>query len=67
MTGKTTTDYINGTRLEKAIYYLEKSELNITEIALSCGFDSVNYFSRYLKGIIVFHQQNIKKQISCKK
>lgn len=49
MTGKTPTDYINGIRLEKAVNYLNKGELNITEIALRCGFDSINYFSRLFK------------------
>ncbi|SJT88036.1 L-rhamnose operon regulatory protein rhaS [Clostridioides difficile] len=49
MTGKTTTDYINGIRLEKAVNYLNKGDLNITEIALRCGFDSINYFSRLFK------------------
>lgn len=49
MTGKTPTDYINGIRLEKAADYLNKSDLNITEIALKCGFDSINYFSRLFK------------------
>ncbi len=49
MTGKTTTDYINGVRLEKAVELLNKGDLNITEIALTCGFDSINYFSRLFK------------------
>lgn len=49
MTGKTTTDYINGIRLEKAVDYLNKGDMNITEIALRCGFDSINYFSRLFK------------------
>lgn len=49
MTGKTATDYINGVRLEKAVSLLEETSLNITEIALKCGFDSVNYFSRLFK------------------
>ncbi|GMQ64252.1 AraC family transcriptional regulator [Vallitalea maricola] len=49
MTGKTPTDYVNGIRLDKAVYYLNKSQLNITEIALKCGFDSINYFSRLFK------------------
>lgn len=49
MTGKTPTDYINGIRLEKAVDYLNKGDLNITEIALKCGFDSINYFSRLFK------------------
>ncbi|OPJ65245.1 helix-turn-helix transcriptional regulator [Clostridium oryzae] len=49
LTGKTTTDYINGVRLEKAAYFLEQTNLNITEIAIKCGFDSVNYFSRLFR------------------
>ncbi len=49
MTGKTTTDYINTVRIEKAAALLEQEDLNITEIATTCGFDSVNYFSRLFK------------------
>ncbi len=49
ITGKTTTDYINGVRIEKAVCFLEQTNLNITEIAMKCGFDSVNYFSRLFK------------------
>lgn len=49
MTGKTPTSYINRLRIEKAISYLENSNMNITEIALKCGFDSINYFSRLFK------------------
>ena len=49
MTGKTTSDYINGVRLEKAVALLEQKELNITEIAIRCGFDDVNYFSRLFR------------------
>lgn len=49
ITGKTTVDFINGIRLDKAIYYLNKTDLNMTEIAMRCGFDSINYFSRLFK------------------
>lgn len=49
LTGKTTTDYINNIRLDKAIYYLKQTDYNITEIALMCGFENVNYFSRIFK------------------
>lgn len=49
ITGKTTTDYINGVRLNKSIYYLKQTNLNVTEIAMKCGFDSINYFSRLFK------------------
>lgn len=46
LTGKTTTDYINNIRLDKSIYYLKQTDYNITEIALMCGFENSNYFSR---------------------
>ncbi|AAK79419.1 AraC-like DNA-binding protein/mannose-6-phosphate isomerase-like protein (cupin superfamily) [Clostridium acetobutylicum] len=49
MTGKTTTDYINGIRLYKSTNYLKQTDLNITEIAIKCGFDNNNYFSRLFK------------------
>jgi AraC-like DNA-binding protein len=49
MTGKTTTDFINGVRLEKAAAFLEQKDMNITEIAMRCGFDSVNYFCRLFR------------------
>lgn len=48
-TGKSTIDYINGLRIEKAMLLLKQSDYNITEIALSCGFDDTNYFSRLFK------------------
>lgn len=49
LTGKTTTDYINNIRLDKSIYYLKQTDYNITEIALMCGFENGNYFSRIFK------------------
>ena len=49
LTGKTTTDYMNHIRLDKAVYYLKQSDCNITEIALKCGFENINYFSRVFK------------------
>jgi AraC-like DNA-binding protein len=49
MTDKTATDYINGVRLEKAAALLKQQDHNITEIAIRCGFDDVNYFSRIFR------------------
>ena len=46
ITGKTMTDYLNEFRLEKSTDCLKKGDLTVTEIALKCGFDSVNYYSR---------------------
>lgn len=49
VSGKTVTDYVNDSRLEKAVSLLAEGEKNITEIALSCGFYDANYFSRVFK------------------
>ncbi len=49
MTGKTTTEYINEVRLKKSIELLKDGNMNITEIAINCGFNDVNYFSRLFK------------------
>lgn len=49
ITGKSAIDYINGLRIEKAAELLQGSGCNITEIALSCGFNDTNYFSRIFK------------------
>lgn len=48
-TGKTVTHYINDLRIKKAKVLLKDSNLNITEIALTCGFNDANYFSRIFK------------------
>lgn len=42
-------DYIVNFRLDKAIQMLKNSDLNISEIAYSCGFASPNYFSTAFK------------------
>lgn len=48
-TGQTVIEYINNLRIKKAILLLKESNLNITEIALACGFNDANYFSRIFK------------------
>ncbi len=49
LTGRSAIDYINRIRIEKACLLLEQGRLNVTEVAISTGFDSVNYFSRLFK------------------
>ncbi|BBF43658.1 transcriptional regulator, AraC family [Lachnospiraceae bacterium KM106-2] len=49
ITGQTATEYINSVRLKKAVCQLSQSDHNITEIAIDCGFDNINYFSRLFK------------------
>jgi Transcriptional regulator containing an amidase domain and an AraC-type DNA-binding HTH domain len=49
LTGGTFTGYLNNLRLEAAAGLLRESSLPVTDIALRCGFDSVNYFSRLFR------------------
>lgn len=39
-------DYINGLRISKARYYLEKTDKKIIEIMYSCGFKNQSSFNR---------------------
>lgn len=43
-TGKNFTDYLNAQRISAAQKLLVTSELNVTEIAMECGFSSTSYF-----------------------
>lgn len=49
ITGKSAINYINKLKVDKAACLLSKTDLNITEIGLACGFDDSNYFSRLFK------------------
>ncbi|MBE6684926.1 MAG: AraC family transcriptional regulator [Ruminococcaceae bacterium] len=51
VTGKTTMEYINHLRIDKAEKLLRKTDISISEIAFCCGFDDANYFSRTYKKI----------------
>jgi two-component system response regulator YesN len=42
-------DFFNKLRIDKSLYYLEKTDLNIQEIANQIGFHDSNYFSRLFK------------------
>ena len=48
MTGMTTNAYIRKHRLTKAMHLLREGN-NVTEVAIMCGFNSPNYFSRCFK------------------
>ncbi|MBO4980187.1 MAG: AraC family transcriptional regulator [Clostridia bacterium] len=48
-TGKSFCEYLTDIRLERAKRLLELSELNVTEIAYSVGFQDSNYFSSVFK------------------
>lgn len=49
VTGKTPKEYINDIRINKACGLLKNTDMTITEIAGCCGFNDMNYFSRYFK------------------
>ena len=49
LTGLSTSHYIRSLRLHFAKDLLEKSELNISEIAFNVGFSSATYFSKAFK------------------
>jgi AraC-like DNA-binding protein len=49
MTGKSVGEYVNSLRINKAEAMLKEGGMNITEIAMNCGFNDINYFSRVFK------------------
>lgn len=48
-TGKTPFEYLNGYRIERASQKLLSTDLNVTEIAFSCGFNDLSYFIKTFK------------------
>ena len=51
MTGKTPVDYLNAYRIEKASRKLINTDLSVTDIAYSCGFNDLSYFIKTFKKI----------------
>lgn len=49
LTGRSPGDYLNRLRIDKAVVLLKESDLNVTEIALACGFNDSNYFCRVFR------------------
>jgi len=64
VTGKTTNEYINSLRINKAETLLKISNLNITEIAMETGFNDINYFSRIFKKYKKIAPSQVRKAIS---
>ncbi len=50
-TGKTITNYINETRINRSILLLNTTTLSVGEIASQCGFTDANYYTRIFKKI----------------
>lgn len=49
VTGTTLSEYLNALRVGKAEKLLKSGRANVTDAALSCGFDDPNYFSRMFR------------------
>lgn len=50
ITGKSVVDYINNERLSYSERQLTYSDINITTVAMDCGFMNTSYFMRKFKG-----------------
>jgi signal transduction histidine kinase/ligand-binding sensor domain-containing protein/DNA-binding response OmpR family regulator len=49
ITGQSPVEFIRSIKLEKAVVLLEKSDMNIAQIAYASGFATPNYFTRAFK------------------
>lgn len=49
LTGRTFTEYLNMVRINKSELMLKNTSMNITEVAISCGYNDLNYFSKLYK------------------
>ena len=49
LTGKTPVEFIRSVKLDKAAVLLEKSDMNVAQIAYSTGFSTPHYFSKSFK------------------
>ncbi len=52
ITGVSATEYLNTIRINKAIKMLTEDAMNITDVALNCGYNSHNYFLYVFKNVI---------------
>lgn len=63
-TGKTFSDYLNNIRIQETCQILLKTDLDINQVAMQCGFESLSYFNRIFlkkKGLTPrqFRQSNL--------
>ena len=62
LTNKSTSQFIRSVRIERSCQLLESSELNISEIALEVGIDSLSYFSRIFRQEKGFSPQQYRER-----
>lgn len=61
--GQSITKYINSVRICEGARLLENTDMNVTEIALECGYDNVNTFIRQFKIIVETTPLQYRKSI----
>src|SRR5699024_7461201 len=63
ISGMTLSQYLNISRLEKAIQLLNHTDrnLSVTEIASLCGFDTIRHFNRVFKDITGFSPRQLPR------
>lgn len=61
-TGISPTVYILAKRIEKACYYLENTDMKISQIAQECNFCTSSYFTKKFKSIIKITPNQYRKQ-----
>ena len=59
--GNTLIEFINHTRINKAMDFLTKSTSNITEVSLLVGFNNLSHFNKIFKRITGVNPSNYKK------
>lgn len=64
LTGASLGRYIRETRMQKAKGLLHSTQLNITQIAESCGFESLFSFSRAFRGMTGLSPSQFRRQIA---
>ena len=55
--------YLNGIRVNKAVEILKKDNLNITDIAMRCGFNNVRTFNSVFKSVTGMTPSEMKNKI----
>ncbi|MDY3972716.1 MAG: AraC family transcriptional regulator [Clostridia bacterium] len=59
----TVSDYLNNVRINNACEMLRSSDMNVTETAMQCGYNSPMYFCKIFKKIVHMTPNEYKKHI----